>query len=123
MEGPQSVLHKGKKLILHFWRKVLITYLIIPQEKLLKLTRGEVIQPLLNMRIHPLPKLLITTLQLLHEVVHRQIVLLLNPVEICTNEVKSLRNPDMSVPIVVLLTLHLRQVPKSLDHLLVFEVL
>jgi hypothetical protein len=123
LEGPQSVLHEGQELLLHLGGEVLIACLVIPQEKSLKFIGTQIVQTFLYLSIHPLPKKLILTVQPLHEVVHLQMVLILDPIEIATDVVKYLRHPCMRVPIVPLLTVHLRKIAQTLDQLVVLEVL
>ena len=50
-------------------------------------------------------------------------VLILDPIEIVTDKIKYLRHPVMRIPIVSLLTVHLRKIAQTLHQLVVFEVL
>ena len=62
LEGPQPALHEGEELVLHLRREVLIRDLVIPQEESLELAGVELVDPLFDLGVELLPKLLVCAL-------------------------------------------------------------
>jgi hypothetical protein len=102
---------------------VLITDFVIPEEELLELTGSQLVKIILNPSVHLLPEGRILAVELLHEVVHAEVVLVLDAVEVVADVVKSLRHPRVCVPVMRLLPLNLREVSQAFDHLVVLQEL
>jgi hypothetical protein len=92
-EGSQSAFEQGDKLLLHFRREVLVADFVVPEEEVLKLMGVEIIQMLLNVVVHLLPEFWAGAPEFLHQIVHRDMIILLYPKKLGVNLLKCLAYP------------------------------
>ena len=106
-EASQPILHQSQHLLLHLSRKELLCARVVAQEQLLELVRLNVVEHVFDDRVHFAPEVGTVALQSLHQVVHVQVVFLLNATEVAGHVLEGLGDPRVAIPVVLLLPGHL----------------